>query len=128
MHRRIGVRTELEGRRERNLEIPIFPDGDFFGIFRIVIFIPREESQSFLKVVAERDPQGVQRGGLLFEDVFISFFPQRPKHKTRKKQPESIEEGGVEGAFRPGMKNVGYISHGFDPLAAKATLFPYGIG
>ena len=71
----IRRRAEVEGRTERDLKIPIFPDGDFFGIFRIVVFIPGAESKSFLKVFVERDPQGLQRGGLIFEDMFISFFP-----------------------------------------------------
>ena len=61
------------------------PDGDFFGDFWIVIFIPGAKSQGFLKVIIERDPKRVKGGGLIFEDAFISFLPQRPEHKTRKK-------------------------------------------
>ena len=45
MQGRIKRRAEVEGGAELYLKVPVLPDGDFFGSFREVFFVPGTESQ-----------------------------------------------------------------------------------
>ena len=90
---RIERRADVEGGAKWNLKVPVLPDGDFFGSFREVFFVPGAESQGFLKVRAERDPERIKGGDLIFKNALIPFFPQRPKNKIGKKNPEGMKDG-----------------------------------
>ena len=64
---------------------------------------------------------------MIFKDAFIPLFPQRPKNKTRKKNPEGVEDGRRVGASGPEAKNHGDVPSGFVLLAVKAAFFPEGV-
>ena len=124
----IGRGMDIEGGARRNLKVPILPDGDFFGRFREIFFIPRTESQGFLKIGAEGEPERVEGGGLTFKNAPITLFPQGPENKARKKDPEGIEDGRRVRAVRPETKSHGNIPSRFVLLATKAAFFPQRVG
>ena len=75
MQGRIKRRAKVEGGAERYLKVPVLPDGDFFGSFREILFIPGTESQGFLKVGVEGELERIKGGGLIFKNTPITLFP-----------------------------------------------------
>lgn len=58
----------------------------------------------------------------MFEDSFVSFFPERPKEEARYDFPKRVENGATVRAFGPLAQNAGYVPLRFASLTSKANL------
>ena len=72
----------------------------------------------------EISPDDVQGSRLMFEDSFVSFFPDGPKEESRYDFPKRVEDGAVVRAFGPMAQNAGYVPLRFASLTSKENLVP----
>ena len=72
----------------------------------------------------EISPDDVQWSRLMFEDSFVSFFPERPKEEDRYDLLQRVENGASVRTFGPVAQNAGYVPLRFSSLTSKENLVP----
>ena len=60
----------------------------------------------------------------MFEDSFVSFFPERPEEETGNDLLEKVESGAIVREFGPVAQNTGNIPLWFASLASKENFVP----
>ena len=60
----------------------------------------------------------------MFEDSFVSFFPERPKEEARYDFPKRVENGAAIRNLGPVALNAGNVPLCFTSLTSKANLVP----
>ena len=80
--------------------------------------------KKLLNIVVEIAPDDVQGSRLMFEDSFVSFFPEQPKEEARYDLPERVENGAAVRTFGPMSQNAGYVPLRFASLTSKENLVP----
>lgn len=102
---------EIGMSRESEVQIPIFQNEAFLRRGWQIRIFPVFQSKSFLKVLFEKKPKGVQGRMQIFKYPIVSLLPDDPINEARKKVREGVEDQTLEGMLRPIPNCIYDVSH-----------------